>query len=124
MKNCCIDHGCFQCCLETEMLLSNGDIERIKSLGFPQNFFVIKRDGWLQLKNYNGRCVFHNGTKCSIYKNRPEGCILYPIIQNEDMNATFDEDCPHSDKFEISETMIRQASDLVSKLRDERKQRK
>ena len=124
MKNCCIDYGCIQCCLETEMLLSNEDIERIRSLGFAQKFFVIKKDRWLQLKNSDGRCVFHNGIECSIYENRPEGCRLYPIIYNEDMNATFDEDCPYSDKFEISKPRIRQAYELVSKLRDERKKRK
>lgn len=124
MKNFCIDYGCIQCCLETEMLLSNEDIERIRSFGFAQEFFIAKRDGWLQLKNYDGRCVFHNGIECSIYENRPEGCRLYPIIYNEDMNASFDEDCPHSDKFEISKPVIQQVTDLVYKLRYEKEQRK
>lgn len=124
MENCCRDHNCIKCCLETEMLLLNEDIERIRSLGFAKKFFVIKRDGWLQLKNYDGRCVFHNGIVCSIYENRPEGCRLYPVIHNEDMNITFDMDCPYRDKFEISKDVIQQVSDLVSNLRFEREQRK
>jgi Fe-S-cluster containining protein len=106
------------------MLLSNEDIERIRSLGFAKKFFVIERDGWLQLKNYDGWCVFHNGIGCSIYENRPEGCRLYPIIYNEDMNTTFDQTCPYRDNFEISKSVIQQVSNLVLKLRSEREQRK
>jgi Fe-S-cluster containining protein len=106
------------------MLLSNEDIERIRSLGFAKKFFVVERDGWLQLKNYDGRCVFHNGIRCSIYENRPEGCRLYPIIYNEGMKTTFDKDCPYREKFEISENVIQQISDLILKLRYEREQRK
>jgi Fe-S-cluster containining protein len=125
MKSCCIDYKCVQCCLETEMLLSNEDMERIRGLGFAPEFFITKRDGRLQLKNYNGRCVFQNGIGCSIYKNRPEGCRLYPIIYDEEKNcAVLDEDCPHRDKFEISKTSIQQVSDLASKLECERTQRK
>lgn len=124
MKGCCIDYKCIQCCLETEMFLSNEDIERIRGLGFAPEFFITKRDERLQLKNYNGRCVFHNGIGCSIYENRPEGCKLYPIIYNEDMSPTLDDDCPHRDKFEISKTAIQQISDLVLKLEYERDQRK
>ena len=56
------------------MLLSYQDIERIKRLGFDTNFFVTEKDGWLQLKNQDGRCVFHNNKMCTIYENRPDGC--------------------------------------------------
>ena len=125
MKRCCMDYECIQCCLETEMSLSNEDIEQIKGLGFATKFFITKRDGWLQLKNYNGRCAFYNGVGCSIYENRPEGCKLYPIIYDKDKNcAVLDEDCSHREKFEISKTAIQQVSDLVSKLECESAQRK
>ncbi len=125
MKRCCMDYKCIQCCLETEMSLSNEDIERIKGLGFATKFFITKRGGWLQLKNYNGGCVFYNGVGCSIYENRPEGCNLYPIIYDKEKNcAVLDEDCQHRDKFEISKTSIQQVSDLVLKLECERVQRK
>jgi Fe-S-cluster containining protein len=120
MKSCCMDYNCIQCCLETSMPLSNRDIKRISRLGFDTNFFVIERDGWLQLKNHDGRCVFHSGKICSIYKNRPEGCRSYPIIYDKDENrAVLDEDCPHRDKFQMPEIAIKELLDIVSKLERE-----
>lgn len=125
MKSCCIRYKCIQCCLETEMPLSKEDIERIKGLGFGYNSFVVSRDGWLQLKNYDGRCVFNDGKQCLIYENRPEGCKLYPIIFDEGRNcATLDKDCPHRDEFKMSEIDLGMVASLVTKLKDERRQRK
>ena len=125
MKNCCIDYKCIECCLETEMPLLKEDIERIKGLGFDYDYFVVNRDGWLRLKNRDGRCVFIDGNQCLIYENRPEGCKSYPILYDEDKNcATLDEDCPHRDEFKISESDLRIVTSLVIKLRDERKRRK
>jgi Fe-S-cluster containining protein len=107
------------------MLLLKEDIEHLKRLGFNYNYFVVDRDGWLHLKNYNGRCVFNGGKKCSIYEYRPEGCKLYPIIYDEDKNsATLDEDCPHRDEFKISKIKGEIVISLVAKLIDERRQRR
>ena len=53
MKNCYIDHKCIQCCLDTNMILSYQDIERIKILGFDVNFFVNRKDG-CRLNEKNG----------------------------------------------------------------------
>ena len=116
-----MDYKCNQCCLETNMPLSNQDIERIRGLGFDTNFFANESEGWLQLKNHDGRCVFHNGKICSIYENRPEGCRLYPIIYDKDKNcAILDEDCPHRNKFQLSKGIMKQLYDLVSRLECER----
>ena len=124
MKSCCITYKCIQCCLDTNMLLSNQDIERIKRLGFDINFFVTRKDGWIQLKNQNGRCVFHNSTMCSIYKNRPDGCKLYPIIYDKGKkHAVLDKDCPQRNKFHLSKSNTKQLYDLVSKLENERTER-
>jgi Fe-S-cluster containining protein len=112
---------------EHEKLLyaSKEDIERIKGLGFDYDYFVVNRGSWLQLRNYDGRCVFNDGKRCLIYKNRPEGCRLYPIIYDEDKKcAALDEDCPHRDEFKISERDSRIEASLVTKLKDERRQRK
>jgi Fe-S-cluster containining protein len=107
------------------MPLSNLDIKRISKLGFDTNFFVIELDGWLQLKNHDGRCVFHNGKICSIYENRPKGCRLYPIIYDKDENrAVLDEDCPHRNKFQMSKSIIKQLNNTVSRLECERAERK
>lgn len=124
MKSSCIRYKCIQCCLETEMPLLIEDIERIKRLGFDYNYFDINRDNWLQLKNYDGRCIFNDGKQCLIYENRPEGCKIYPIIYDEDKNCvTLDEDCPHRVEFKISEIDRRMVISLVTKLKDERRQR-
>jgi Fe-S-cluster containining protein len=107
------------------MPLSNADIERIKELGFGYDSFVVNIDGWLQLKNCDGRCIFNDGKQCLIYENRPEGCKLYPITYDEDKNcAVLDEDCSHRDEFTISERDSRIVASLVTKLKDERRQRK
>ena len=106
------------------MPLSYQDIERIKRLGFDTNFFVTRRDGWLQLKNRDGRCVFHNGIKCSIYDHRPEGCRMYPVIFDKDNNcAILDEECPYKTKFLITQSLRKKLFLLVSRIQSERFQR-
>lgn len=103
------------------MPLSYKDIERIKGLGFDTNFFVTENDGWLQLKNRDGRCVFHTGIVCSIYEDRPDGCKLYPTIYDKGKKrAIFDKDCPHRDEFQMSKSTVKQLYDVVSKLERER----
>lgn len=124
MINLCITTKCIQCCLDTNMLLSHRDIERIKRLGFDTNFFVTERDGWLQLKNQDGHCVFHDGVKCLIYEHRPEGCQLYPIIFDEENNcAILDEECPYRTKFLITSNSKKKLFNLVSKIVSEKAHR-
>ncbi len=103
------------------MPLLKKDIERIKRLGFDYDYFIVNRDGWLQLKNYDGRYVFNDGEQCSIYENRPEGCKFYPKIYDEDKNCvTLDEDCPHRDEFKISKINVVMLRSIVTRLKDER----
>ena len=124
MKNCCLENKCIKCCLETSMLLSNQDINKIKKLGYDKNFFVRKKNGWLQLKNINGKCVFHNGKICTIYENRPEGCSLYPIIYDMDAkSAVFDKDCPLKHEFIMTKQLEKKLYALVSKIEKEREKR-
>jgi len=107
------------------MPLLKKDIERIKKLELKYDHFVINNDGWLQLKNYDGKCVFNDGNQCAIYEKRPEGCKLYPIIYDEEQNcATLDEDCPHGNEFRISEIELAKLRSLIIRLKDERSQRK
>ena len=107
------------------MPLSKEDIEHIIRSGFDYSYFVVNRNGWLQLKNYDGRCVFNDGRECLIYENRPEGCKIYPLVYDEDENcAVLDEDCPHRDEFKISKTDHRMVSSLLTKLKGERRQRR
>jgi uncharacterized protein len=78
------------------MLLLDEDVKRIAGLGYEEQFFAAGSEGFKVLKNSEaGRCVFHDGTQCTIYENRPKGCKLYPIIFNEDsMSAVKDDLCP------------------------------
>jgi len=120
-KNCCIEKNCIKCCIETDMLLSNDDIKRISKIGFNPEFFVVEKNGWLHLKNRNGRCVFHDGTKCLIYENRPKGCRLYPVIFDMDRKcAVLDNDCPHKDEFSISDKKVKKLSEIILKIREEK----
>jgi Fe-S-cluster containining protein len=124
MDSLCIDLKCIQCCKDTNMLLSDTDIKQIKSLGFSNNFFVDTFDGWLHLKNRDGRCVFHNGIKCLIYEDRPEGCRLYPITFDNDNNcAILDEECPYRTKFLITQSLRKKLFHLIARIASERFQR-
>ena len=85
------------------MLLLDEDVERIIGLGYEEKFFVAKEsnEGFKVLKNSRAdRCVFHDGTRCTIYENRPKGCKLYPIIFDENLGlAVRDKLCPYRDEF-------------------------
>jgi len=106
------------------MILSEKDIDRIKSLGLSHDSFVDTKNGWLQLKNKDGLCVFHNGKKCLIYEKRPEGCQLYPITyDNDNKCAIFDKECPHQSKFIISESLKLKLANLISRVISERSKR-
>jgi len=89
---------CGVCCTETEMLLSRDDIKRIEKKGFRKKYFMkISKDGYAQLRNYNGYCVFYNLVEhcCVIYPDRPSGCGVYPVILDEDIDSIIIDDiCP------------------------------
>ena len=124
MSSPCIDLNCIKCCKDTIMLLSDMDINRIKKLGFSCDFFVDTHNGWLQLKNRDGSCVFHNGIKCLIYDHRPKGCRMYPVIFDKDNNcAILDKECPYKTKFLITQSLRKKLFLLVSRIESERFQR-
>lgn len=80
------------------MILTPYDIEILKSLGFDTNYFAkMNEQGYYVLRNVNGHCVFFDPKlrKCKIYKYRPLGCRVYPIIFIQDENIiTVDDECP------------------------------
>jgi len=117
VRDICLQYGCIKCCLNTEMELSSSDIVWIRGLGFSEDFFIIKKNGNRQLKNLSGRCVFHNGQRCTIYNYRPEGCRLYPAVFDEDVGeVVLDSYCPHSAKFQLTPSISREVIKLVEKL--------
>lgn len=90
---------CGVCCNKTEMLLSEADIERLERAGYyRQEFARYDRHGFARLRNRRGFCVFYDITECScrIYKHRPLGCRIYPVIYSEKEGMVVDYLCPMS----------------------------
>ena len=88
--------NCGVCCTETEMLLSEKDITRLVKKGFSKNYFVkYDKQGYAQLKNREGYCVFYDPKKrqCNVYTDRPSGCRVYPVILDEEKGIVLDNIC-------------------------------
>jgi len=105
------------------MVLTEDDMRRIRELGFAESYFASESDGWLELRNRSGRCVFNDGTMCLIYADRPEGCRSYPVVC-EKGGAALDRDCPHREEFPIAGPDGARVAALAHKLKEERKIRK
>ncbi len=79
------------------MPLTRSDIERIKSLGYSEDYFVVyDEDGIPRLRNVDGHCVFLDPETgaCKIYPWRPMGCRLYPLVCVPGVGVTVDPECP------------------------------
>ena len=88
---------CGVCCIDTEMLLSNEDIERLERKGYDKTFFVrFDKDGYAVLRNLNENCVFFDPEKrvCRERANRPIGCRIYPVMHDENNGIVTDSICP------------------------------
>jgi hypothetical protein len=92
------------------MLLSEKDIERLVNLGFEKSFFAkTDKEGYVQLKNRVGYCVFYDAKKhqCSIYADRPAGCRVYPVIVDEEKGIILDEICQSRDTITATEKLVK-----------------
>jgi Fe-S-cluster containining protein len=88
------------------MLLTKEDIKRIEKKGFHKKYFLkIDKEGYAQLKNRNGCCVFYNSEnhQCNIYNDKPSGCEVYPVILDEDVGIIIDDLCPKQATIHIDE---------------------
>ncbi|MEM2899858.1 MAG: YkgJ family cysteine cluster protein [Thermoplasmata archaeon] len=124
-KSVCRTHDCSVCCtVGTDVPLTNKDIERIKELGYKEEFFVEEVKGWKLLKLEENTCVFLRGGICSIHKHRPESCRLYPAVFEINTNeVVVDSECVYADEFRITKKDIdglHALSDLLDKERAER----
>jgi Fe-S-cluster containining protein len=52
--------------------------------------------GVARLRNVDGICYFYDcaDRKCQVYKKRPMGCYLYPVVYLVNEGAVVDELCP------------------------------
>ncbi len=120
----CRSHNCSQCCLDTEMPLTYKDITLIEEIGIKRTFFVIEENGWLRLRNSGGKCIFLKKGLCSIYKQRPQGCRLYPVIYDEETaSAVLDDDCLYATEINISGSATKRLARFIEQLKHERKKR-
>ena len=97
---------CGKCCENTEMPLSEADIKRLEKAGFRREDFVqYDSRGYARLQNREGHCVFYDKKRrrCRVYKYRPLGCRIYPIIFSEDEGIIVDDLCPMKDTVSKSE---------------------
>ncbi len=99
--NPCLRHRCHACCVGTMMTLTLDEVGRLEARGH-RGFFRETEQGELQLVNRHGRCVFLRGAVCAVYADRPEGCRLYPLILDRDIDRVVRDDfCPHTGEFEF-----------------------
>jgi Fe-S-cluster containining protein len=87
------------------MSLTLADVRRLERAGH-RDFCDLGDDGALRLRNVAGRCVFLAGGRCAAYADRPDGCVLYPLIwftgDGEDGEAGLHEFCPYRHEFRFS----------------------
>lgn len=114
--------SCGLCCKNTEMLLTEDNVKRIESLGYRREEFAERKNGLYFLRNINGHCYFYDpeGRGCKIYKYRPLGCSVYPVVMDVDkMREVVDDYCPLS--WSISRREVMEAGiilrHIVSKIR-------
>lgn len=94
------------------MLLTSSDVERITTNTRLkiEDFAFMNDEGWYQLKNVNGHCVFldERTNRCVINDFKPAGCRVYPIIFDVDQHQCVldDETCPFSGLISAEEIKI------------------
>jgi Fe-S-cluster containining protein len=111
------------------MPLRRADVSRIEALGHKLSFFtVVQSDGTVQLANSDETkaCVFLTtdspdadapGT-CSIWRDRPEGCRIYPLVLDELDQPFLDDLCPHVEEFPLPPVGLRGRLLMLSDILD------
>ena len=91
---------CGLCCQDTEMELSNEDVEQLERIGFNSDEFSASFDGsFRRLTNVDGHCYFYDTSSegCRVYPSRPIGCRIYPVVYIVGEGIGVDTLCPMDD---------------------------
>jgi len=108
------------------MELSVDDIKRLEKKGFRPEEFTVQNDGVTQLRNVKGYCYFYNRAdkKCQIYKDKPIGCCIYPVVYLVNEGMIVDELCPMGQTISKHELMTKakKLDNLLKKLDHENHQ--
>ncbi len=120
MSNDC--ENCGKCCIETEMIVSEHDIDLImrkcQDHKRKQEFIFKNKDDLFQLKNIEGYCVFFDKLLkiCTIYEFRPQGCRFYPLIYDfHRKKCIFDKDCPRVNLFYQDKQVLKEKCDVLKR---------
>ena len=128
----CIAARCSACCHDTEMLLTEDDVRRLRAERPGLPFHDQTPDGYLQLRTRDGPpapgmkgkpCIFLDPVgMCSVHAARPEGCRLFPAVWDEEAEAVvLDKDyCPHTDRFLLPTATVDAVRRLAARLHAER----
>ncbi|MHC1592172.1 MAG: YkgJ family cysteine cluster protein [Candidatus Helarchaeales archaeon] len=115
---------CGKCCHETEMILSNNDVERISKMGY-KDFYHVNSEGYKILNNKTGdppTCIFFDPStiSCIIYPFRPQGCRFYPLIYEVDLGrCIIDDYCPEHEKFSIQKSECKKLVEFYNTIKNE-----
>ncbi|MHA2244965.1 MAG: YkgJ family cysteine cluster protein [Candidatus Hodarchaeales archaeon] len=120
----CRENNCHECCVETEMLLTKHDINRIATSTsiLAKDFTLLNEDGYRMLKNSQKdnelQCYFLDKYGlCSIYEIKPEGCQFYPFIWDlTEHELIVDDYCPHYREFRKSPCISKKLEDFIYRL--------
>lgn len=120
----CLEKGCSDCCEDTEMVLTQADVERITAFtDLDQDAFAFRADdGFLQLRTQEDAkrsCYFLKEQHCSIFDVRPEGCRLYPAFLDEDRVVLDALHCPHTEAFQLTKQVEASVTRLARRLEQE-----
>jgi Fe-S-cluster containining protein len=99
------------------MLLSETDVKRLERAGYARlDFAQCNEQSFVQLRNKGGHCVFYDMKKhcCRVYRVRPSGCRIYPVLLSEQEGIIVDDLCPMRDT--LSEAEIESKGRRVIKL--------
>lgn len=89
--------------------------------GYRFEDFSVKSGKEWCLKNHSGRCIFLSEDGCKIYSVRPEGCRLYPLMYDENIQkAVMDKICPYGNEFKVLSDDFKKLRALLKKLRVQR----
>ena len=98
------------------MELSSDDIRRLEDAGYHRDQFSVLDNHAIRLMNVDGWCYFYSlaERKCRVYRNRPLGCRLYPVVYSVDEGFVVDELCPMGHT--VSEREFKTKRKVLSKL--------
>lgn len=96
------------------------DIKRILKLGYRVSDFAERAHHEWRLRNVYGRCFFLEDSRCKIYRYRPYGCRLYPLVYDWGRHRIIlDKSCPYREEFKIREEDARKMMFVLKFLRSQ-----